>query len=55
MPQDECRDCEGFFPQGLGLTQGLCTKCRPARRKAKLGTNAEVPPGKDVEPETNPD
>ncbi len=52
MPQDECRDCEGFFPHGEGLTEGLCSKCRTAREDGGLGTDAEVPPGEDgdVEP-----
>ena len=44
MPQDECRDCEGFFPHGKGLTEGLCDACRTDREAAGLGTDAEVPP-----------
>ena len=44
MPQDECRDCEIFFPHGKGLTEGLCADCREARIAAGLKTGAEVPP-----------
>lgn len=55
MPQDECRDCERVVPDGKGLTDGLCDKCRAAREEAGYATDADVPPEEDGGGEPEPD
>lgn len=36
MARDDCSVCERHFPEGKGLTDGLCKACRRRRRELKV-------------------
>lgn len=51
MARDVCIDCEGDFPYGEGLKDGLCPGCREARRLQKAADEGPPPEASEPEPE----